>query len=100
MPYLDQILPFSGSSPQPKHASFAGAQDAKARALTQVVRYLKLLKDRPDFGLTDMESARLMGVERSTINARRATLVKADLVYADGFRDGESGVKNCVWKAR
>jgi hypothetical protein len=99
MPYLDSALPFSGSTPQSAHASHAGAVDAAPRALNQTVRYLRLLKDRPN-GLTDAEAATLMEVERSTINARRAPLVKAGLVFSDGFRPGPTGkVKNTVWKA-
>jgi hypothetical protein len=99
MPYIDHALPFSGSTPQAAHASRAGAEDAAPRALNQTVRYLALLKSRPH-GCTDWEAAELLGVERTTINARRRPLVKAGLVYADGFRDGPTGVKNVVWKAR
>ena len=99
MPYTDSNLPFSGSVPQSRHASRAGAEDAAPRALPQTVRYLRALKDRPA-GLTDAEAAVVLGLLRSTINARRRPLVKAELVYADGFRDGAFGVKNTVWKAR
>lgn len=99
MPYLEQGLPFSGKSPQSRHASRSGAEHAKDRALPQTVRYLQILKDHPN-GLTDREAADLLMIERSTVNARRSELVKADLVYADGFRKGDSGVVNTVWKAR
>jgi hypothetical protein len=100
MPYLEGSLPFSGSSPQAAHASRAGAQDAAPRALSQTVRYLRLLKDHPD-GLTDAEAAKLLNLERSSVNARRKPLEKAGLVYADGFRPGPTGkVLNCIWKAR
>lgn len=102
MPYIDGALPFSsGLTPQSAHASRSGAEDAAPRALSQTVRYLRLLKDSPR-GLTDAEAATRLGLERSSINARRAPLVKAGLVYADGFRQGTSGrkVRNAVWKAR
>lgn len=99
MPYTDSGLPFSGLTPQSAHASRAGAEDAAARALPQTVRYLALLKSRSQ-GCTDAEAADLLGLERSSVNARRVPLVKAWLVYADGFRPGPTGkVKNTVWKA-
>ncbi len=101
MPWIESALPFSGSSPQAAHASRAGAEDAAPRALSQTVRYLAALKARGDFGLTDAEAATLLNVERSSINARRVPLVKANLVYGDGFRlrPGRK-LKNVVWKAR
>jgi hypothetical protein len=98
MPYTDSVLPFSGVTPQSRHASRAGAVSAEPRALTQTVRYLVALKDRP-VGLTDREAADLLDLERNVINARRVPLVKAGLVVADGFRPGSSGVRNTVWKA-
>jgi hypothetical protein len=99
MPYTEQGLPFAGSNPQSRHASRLGAESAEPRALPQTIRLLQMLKDHP-WGLTDQESADLLGLQRSTINARRAELVKADLVYADGFKDGKFGTRNVVWKAR
>jgi len=99
MPYTESRLPFSGSTVSSRHTSYLGAESAKGRAQTQADRYLALLKASPD-GLTDMQAARQLGLERSTINARRAELVKSDLVYAGGFRRGETGIKNVTWKAR
>jgi hypothetical protein len=99
MPYIDHALPFSGSTPQAAHASRAGAEDAAPRALNQAIRYLALLKSRPQ-GCTDAEAAKLLDLERTSVNGRRKPLEKAGLVYADGFRDGPTGVKNVVWKAR
>jgi hypothetical protein len=100
MPHLHEgQLPFSGSTQQSRHASRAGAEDAAPRALSQSIRYLSLLKMRPQ-GCTDAEAADLLGLERSSINARRVPLVKAGLVVADGFRLGPTGkIKNTVWKA-
>lgn len=100
MPYLDEHLPFNGSTPLSRHTSRAGAKDARSRALSQAIRYLRALKDHPH-GLTDLEAADLLGVERTSINARRRELVKAGLVYADGTtRPGPTGVRNVAWKAR
>ena len=101
MPYLEGALPFSGATPQSRHASRMGAENAAPRALSQTIKYLQALKDRPQYGLTDAEAATVLGVERSSINARRAPLVKAGLVYASSdTRPGPTGVANTVWKAR
>jgi|SRR5579872_1605712 len=99
MPYTDTGLPFGGTSSQAAHASYEGARDAEDRALPQTVRYLALLKARPQ-GCTDREAAKLLGIDRTSINARRNPLEKAGLVYGDGFRPGVTGRKNVVWKAR
>ncbi len=97
MPYTEQGLPFaSGITPQSQHTSRAGAEDAAGRALPQTIRYLRCLKDHG--GLTDLEAAKLLGLERSSINARRVPLMKAGIVVSCGFRKGPTGVKNCVWK--
>lgn len=91
-------LPYSGVTSQSRHASYTGAVDAQPRAASQIVRYLQLLKSHPQ-GCTDREAAEALGLERTSINARRAMLVKAQLVYPDGFRAGSTGAKNTVWKA-
>lgn len=95
--YTDSGLPFSGSCPQSKHASHAGAEQAQPRGVSQTIRYMQALKDRPMHGMTDREASNVLGLERSTINARRVPLVKAGLVKSEGFRPGASGIKNCVW---
>lgn len=101
MPYLEGSLPFSGETPQSRHASRAGAENAAPRALSQAIRYMQALKDRPAHGLTDAEAAVVLGIERSSVNARRAALVKAGLVYASSdTRPGPTGVSNTVWKIR
>ena len=99
MSYTAQGLPFAGSTSISRHCSYAGAVDAQDRALPQTLRLLTLLKSRPQ-GCTDMEAAELLGLERSSINARRRPLVQAGLVYADGTRPGVTGVRNAVWKSR
>jgi len=60
------------------------------------VKYLAVLKIYG--GTTDREAADLMGIERTSINARRVPLVKAGVVVADGFREGPMGVKNTIWR--
>jgi len=94
--WLEGALPFQGSTPQSAHASRSGAEDAAPRALSQTVRYLALLKAHG--GLTDAEAARLMGIERTSINARRGPLLDAGVVVAGGFRPGATGTKNTVWR--
>ena len=90
-------LLFSGSGPQAKHASYTGAVSAEPRKASQIIRYLQLLKSHPH-GCTDREAAEALGLE--PINARRAQLVKAQLVYPDGFRAGSTGARNVIWKAK
>lgn len=97
MPHTDAGLPFSGTTPLSRHTSFQGAEDAQARALPQTVRYLAALRQHG--GLTDAEAAKVLQLERSSINARRAPLVKAGIVVPDGTRPGPTGkVKNVVWR--
>lgn len=96
--WIEGVLPYGGETPQSRHASRAGAEDAAARAASQMVRYLQLLKSRPQ-GCTDLEAAAFLDIERTSVIARRAVLMKANLVYPDGFRPGPTGVKNTVWKA-
>lgn len=97
MPHTDVGLPFSGSTPLSRHCSHQGAEDAKERALSQTIRYQALLREHG--GLTDAEAAKLLDVERTSINARRAPLVKAGLVVADGTRPGPTGkILNVVWR--
>lgn len=98
--WLDGVLPYGGTTPQSAHASRAGAEDARARVASQLLRYLAYLKARPQ-GATDAEAAAFLEIERTSVCARRNALVKAGLVYPDGFRPGPTGrVKNTVWRAR
>ena len=97
MPYVDSALPFQGSTPLSRHTSRAGAEDARGRALPQTIRYLAILREHG--GLTDFEAARLLNVERTSVNARRVPLVKAGIVVAEGTRPGPTGkVRNTVWR--
>lgn len=98
MPHTDAGLPFEGITPLSRFTSHQGAEDAMDRALPQTVRYLALLKLHRG-GLTDAEAAKLLRLERTSVNARRAPLVKAGIVVADGTRPGPTGrVKNTVWR--
>jgi hypothetical protein len=98
MPWIEEVLPFSGSTPQSRHTSRAGAENAAPRALNQTLKYMAALKARPN-GLTDFEAAEVLGIERTSVNARRRPLVKAGLVVTGGFRRGPTGIKNVIWKA-
>lgn len=96
----DAGLPFSGALPQSRHASLQGAESAEKRAPSQVLRYLALLVSRYPDGLTDQEAADLMGLERSTINARRGQC-RADglsLIEPCGSRPGQYDVDNVIWR--
>ncbi len=93
-------LPFAfhGLTPQSRHTSYQGAQDAAPRAANQQVRYLAYLRLRGAQGATDREAAEYLGLERTSVNARRSELVKAGLVVPGGFRRGPTGIKNVAWK--
>lgn len=93
-------LPLSGSVPISRHCSALGAIAAQPRACRQARAYLMLLRERGDDGLTDYESAILLGLERSTINARRGSVSQGDepWVIASGrTRPGPTGIRNTVW---
>jgi hypothetical protein len=90
---------------QARHASRLGAESAANRAEAQTARYLALLQAYPD-GLTDAEAARLMStpgheIERTSINARRAPLVRTGVVVTNGHvLNPKSNVKNTRWQLR
>jgi hypothetical protein len=97
MPWTEEQLPFAESaSPMAAQCSFLGAQDAARRASTQTLTYLELLaKVGP---LTDAEAAKRMGVERTSINARRKPLCDRGVVVAKGRkRNRKSGIPNTLW---
>jgi hypothetical protein len=99
MPYAGD-LPFSGSVALSRHTSYLGAQNAQPRACRQARLYLFLLDARGAEGLTDFEAARLLGLERTTINARRVPLTNGDQPWVGTVktRPGPTGVKNAVWQ--
>jgi len=98
--WLDQTVPIAPSDiPLARHTSALGAQDARPRACAQTRRYLRLLAKRGDEGLTDWEAADLMGIERTSITARRRPLctLAEPWVVTNSTRPGPTGIKNCVW---
>jgi len=89
------ILPYvSGRSPEARQCSYLGAVDAQGRAARQRDAYVALLGERGP--LTDQEAADLMGVERSSINARRNEL--GELVTNAGRKMGQRGSPNTLWR--
>ena len=96
---MNPPLLFSGITPQSRHTSYLGAKAAESRAATQVEKYVALLRAHPG-GLTDLEAAMLLQLERSSINARRVPLLRAGLVVPMGFRKSPSGVRNVLWGLR
>ena len=97
MPWTDADLPFASSaSPLAGQASFDGATAASGRAANQTIRLLELYaKWGP---LNDRQAARLLEVERSTINARRVPLCQRGIVVAvDTMKNEDTGVLNTRW---
>lgn len=93
---LSLSLPFSGETAISRHCSHQGALKASEGAGRQCLALLTLYRQQGP--LTDMEAADLMGVERSTINARRRELRLRGLVSAKGSKtNGRSGVRNTTW---
>jgi hypothetical protein len=99
MPYTESHLPFQGSVPLTAHTSRLGAEAATDRAPSQLVRYIEALTDAPD-GLTDHEAAARLGCRNTSICARRGSLRKAGLIYAEGTRLGPDGIQNAIWRWR
>lgn len=95
MPYTAQDLPFSGSTPMSRHASWTGAEHAATRAGTQLDQLLIAYRT---FGpLTDHEASVKTGLVLATICARRGTLVSRGLVEAKDLIQGPHGPKNTRW---
>jgi len=92
MPYLDstaQRLPYESTSETSREA----AQAAQVFAGAQGQRYLRWLSDQGLVGGTDKEAHAALGLERSSICARRDEWVKAGrVVKTDRRRD-----KCAVW---
>lgn len=89
-------LPFGGVEPVPRHCSYAGAKDASERVGRQC---LALLTAYATHGpLTDREAATALGLERTTINARRNELRRRQLVRVCGtVKNTATGVRNTRW---
>lgn len=97
MPWVTPLLPFASSpSPLAAHTSYLGAVDAQDRAATQTLRYLELLAKRGP--ISDWDAAKFLGLERSTVNARRAPLRDRGIVVAvDKVLNEETGSSNTRW---
>jgi predicted ArsR family transcriptional regulator len=97
MPWTARELPFAASaSPIAQTCSFAGAQDAIERSGTQTLRLLELYAKRGP--TTDQEAADLLGLMRSTINARRGALCARGIVQAvDRVKNAQTGIVNTRW---
>lgn len=89
-------LPFEGGSDIPAHCSHAGAKAAAERAGRQALALLAAYREHGP--LTDAEAAYWLNVERTTINARRAELMRLGLVKVDGVRKNpKSNISNATW---
>jgi len=97
MPWTTRDLPYAESpSPMAGQCSYAGAVDAEARASTQTLRLLELYAKRGP--TTDAEAAKLLDIERSSINARRRPLCARGIVIAvDRVTNQETGIINTRW---
>lgn len=99
--------PWQGNTPQSAHASYQASKAVMAStgsAIDQATRYWTLLvaRTRSGEGLTDWEAHEILGIERSSVNARRNQLSETDpgRIYSEGFRLGPTGKPNAVWFAR
>ena len=99
MPYTESNLPYQGSVPLSRSTSLAGAESAKDRAPSQLIRMIVALLDAPD-GLTDHDLARILDIPLASVCARRAPLRNAGLVYCEGVRSGATGEPNALWRFR
>lgn len=100
MPWTESDLPFADSaSPLAGQCSYQGAQAASGRAETQTLRLLELYAKRGP--TNDWDAAKVLGIERSTVNARRVPLCRRGIVVAvDKVLNAETGVTNTRWGLR
>lgn len=78
-------------------ASRAGARAAQPTAASQAGRLLALYRAKGP--QTDHEARKALRLPLSTINARRASLIKRGLVKACGTKPGPWGVPNTRYEA-
>jgi len=89
-------LPFSGATVLSRHCSAQGAISAKERCGRQALALLALYRARGP--LSDAQAAEAMGIERTSVNARRNSLVKLGLVVAvDAVKNPQTGINNTRW---
>jgi hypothetical protein len=102
MPYSPEVngqpgLPFAGSNPLSRLASYDGARVAQAGASSKREQlYRWLLAFGP---ATDRDASEGLGMLVSTINARRNELVQQGRVRAVGLKPGKFRARNTVWAA-
>ena len=85
-------------SPVARHCSSMGALDAAEHSGRQALALLALY--RAQGPQTDQEAADALGIERTSVNARRAGLIRLRLVDASpkGIRKNAStGISNATW---
>jgi hypothetical protein len=86
-------LPFQGETTLARHCSHQGAEHAKHDAGNQCARMRALYLLRGP--MTDQEMADALGIQRSTVNARRWDLIKRGHVQAvDTVKNHKTGVRN------
>lgn len=92
-------LPFSGRTPISRHRSAEAAQQASATRATKTLRYLQLLKEAGEDGLSDHEAAKATGWALSSINSIRNG---CGILAVPGERVAVSpwGRKTTTWKRR
>jgi hypothetical protein len=89
-------LQFSGATVLSRHCSAQGAIAAAERCGRQALTLLALYRARGP--LTDAQAAEAMGIERTSINARRNALRKLGLVQAvDAVKNTQTGISNTRW---
>lgn len=88
-------LPFSGSTPIARNASYQGAKTAQPRAGSQSLKVLLAIKGHSM--LTDHELVELTDLPLATVNARRNWLARKGLIVACGSKIGPFGASNCLW---
>lgn len=84
------------SSPLARHCSQQGAQSAQERIGRQCLALITLYRQRGP--QTDVEAATALGIERTSICARRNELRRRGLVEAVATkRNEETGISNTTW---
>lgn len=94
-------LPLSGNSMLAAHCSSLGALAAAGKANGQALQLLTLYRERG--ALTDQDAADLLGVQRSTVNARRNDLIRlghVDETPKGTKRNAVTGIRNSLWGLR
>src|SRR3990167_9110679 len=97
---IDEQLFVTRLSQKSSSTSIAGAEHAKYRAGGQVAKVYEAIRDCGEHGATDAELAAALGLERSTICARRFLLLARGLIVKAGTRASQWGIQNRVYRAK